>query len=108
MADQKKGRRVFVIGVGMTEFVKPKSDVAQGPHYPDLAKVAVERAVADACINIKEVESASVGNMFQNGAGQRSLYPAGLTGIPINNVHNACVFLLHFGAVGGARAPVTL
>lgn len=28
--------------------------------------------------------------MFQNGAGQRSLYPAGLYGVPIHNVHNAC------------------
>jgi len=70
--------------------MKPKSNVKDGPHYPDLAKMAVERALADACIDVKQIEQAFVGNMFQNGAGQRSLYPAGLMGIPIHNVHNAC------------------
>ena len=74
----------------MTPFTKPKPEAKDGPHYPDLAKMAVERALADACINVKQVEQAFVGNMFQNGAGQRSLYPAGLMGIPIHNVHNAC------------------
>jgi acetyl-CoA acetyltransferase len=29
-------------------------------------------------------------SQFANGAGQRSLYPMGITEIPIHNVHNAC------------------
>jgi acetyl-CoA acetyltransferase len=91
----------------VTPFTKPKSTPKEGPHYPDLAKVAVQRAVADACIDTKEIEQAFVGNMFQNGAGQRSLYPAGLMGIPIHNVHNACatgsnaLFLARNAVAGG-------
>ena len=29
-----KGKRVFVVGVGMTNFTKPKKDPGEGPHYP--------------------------------------------------------------------------
>jgi len=91
----------------MTPFTKPKPEAKDGPHYPDLAKMAVERAIADACIGVKDVEQAFVSNMFQNGAGQRSLYPAGIVGIPIHNVHNACasgsnaLFLARNAVAGG-------
>lgn len=46
--------RVFVIGVGMTKFEKPgKRDW----DYPEMAKVAIEGAIADAGIQYaKEVE----------------------------------------------------
>lgn len=83
-------QKVYVVGVGMSKFSKPKKDPAQGPHYPDLAKIAVTRAIEDACIDPKLIEQAAVGNMFANGAGQRSLYPLGIMDIPIYNVHNAC------------------
>ena len=85
-----KGRRVFVVGVGMTPFTKPKKDPAEGPHYPELVEVAVKRALADSCLEPAHIEAAYVGNMFANGAGQRSLYPLGFYKIPIHNVHNAC------------------
>ena len=47
----KKGRRVFVVGVGMSKFHKPKKNAGDGPHYPELANLAVGRALADACLD---------------------------------------------------------
>lgn len=85
-----KGRRVFVVGVGMTRFCRPqkKFDPAT-PDYPDFARVAVERACADASIEYRDVEAAVVGSLF-SPKGQRCLYDLGMTGIPIHNVANAC------------------
>jgi len=85
-----KGRRVFVVGVGMTPFTKPKSDPAEGPHWNLLGKWAVERALEDACVDRKDVEYAACGTMFNIGAAQRILYDVGIFGVPMNN---------------GARAP---
>jgi len=51
--EKRKGRRVFVVGNGMTRFLKP------GRHafdYDDLSKIAIERALRDANINYEEVE----------------------------------------------------
>ena len=38
--------RVFVVGVGMTPFTKPQKEVGVGAQYPELSKIAVERAIA--------------------------------------------------------------
>lgn len=85
-----KGRRVFVVGVGMTRFCKPQKKFdASEPDYPDFGKIAVERALEDACISYKDIESACVGSL-DNAKGQRCLYEVGMTGIPIHNVSNAC------------------
>lgn len=79
--------RVFVIGVGMTKFEKPGGE----KDYPDFAKEAGERALADACISFKEVDQAAVGYCYgESTSGQRALYALGLTGIPIYNVNNNC------------------
>jgi len=87
-ANQK--RRVFVVGLGMTKFCKPlkEFDKAQ-PDYPDFGRVAVERAMADACVKFDDIEAAAVGSL-SGAKGQRILYQMGLTGIPIFNVANAC------------------
>lgn len=87
-----KGRRVFVVGVGMTRFCKPEKDFdPKAPDYPDFAKVAVQRALEDACVSYKDIEAAVVGSMNQtNCKGQRCLYDMGMNGIPIHNVANAC------------------
>jgi len=86
----QKGNRVFVVGVGMTRFCKPlKKFDPKEPDYPDFGKVAVERALQDACISYKDIESASVGSL-SSPKGQRVLYELGMTGIPIHNVANAC------------------
>jgi len=81
-------RKVFVIGVGMTKFLKP------GSHnftYYDLGKQAVSRALLDCGVSYEQIESGFVGYVFQSScAGQRVLYETGMTGIPIVNVNNNC------------------
>merc|ERR1711943_96483 len=91
MSVSKKGKRVFVVGVGMTKFRKPqKKWNPEEPEYPEYAKVAVQRALDDACVKYSDVEFAAVGSCFSTGNGQRCLYEMGMTGIPIFNVANAC------------------
>ena len=49
----RTNKRVFVVGNGMTRFMKP------GKHsfdYPDLSKIAIERALRDAGIKFEQVE----------------------------------------------------
>ncbi|XP_041982295.1 sterol carrier protein 2 [Aricia agestis] len=80
-------RKVFVVGVGMTKFVKPSS----GVDYPELGKEAVEAALADARIKYEAVQQAVCGYVFGDSTcGQRVLYQVGMTGIPIYNVNNNC------------------
>mmetsp|Transcript_7431 Transcript_7431/g.8408 ORF Transcript_7431/g.8408 Transcript_7431/m.8408 type:complete len:424 (+) Transcript_7431:31-1302(+) len=81
-------RRVFIVGVGMTKFEKPgKRDW----DYPDMGKLAVTRALADAGIPYKEVEQACIGYVYGDSTcGQRALYEVGMSGIPIYNVNNNC------------------
>lgn len=82
--------RVFVVGVGMTRFCKPQR--APNPSAPtpgDFARVAVQRALDDACLSFTDVQAAAVGCMFSQ-RGQEALYQMGMTGIPIFNVANAC------------------
>ena len=82
------GRKVYVIGVGMTKFEKPG---AKQWDYPDMAKEAGERALADAGIPYDAIEQAAVGYCYgESTAGERAVYTLGLTGIPIYNVNNNC------------------
>lgn len=81
--------RVYVVGVGMTKFEKPgrRSDVC----YPDFAKEAVQKALADAKIPYTEVQQATVGYVYGDSTcGQRALYEVGMTAIPVYNVNNNC------------------
>uniref|UniRef100_A0A8C4S4A0 Sterol carrier protein 2 n=1 Tax=Erpetoichthys calabaricus TaxID=27687 RepID=A0A8C4S4A0_ERPCA len=82
--------RVFVVGVGMTKFEKP--GVRENFDYPDMAKEAGLKALADAGIPYSEVEQACVGYVYGDSTcGQRAIYHSlGLTGIPIINVNNNC------------------
>jgi acetyl-CoA acetyltransferase len=86
-------QRVFVVGNGMTKFMKP------GKHdkdYPQLSELAIRRALRDAGITFGQVEQAYVG--YVNGdscSGQRAVYTVGMTGIPIFNVNN-------YGCTGSA------
>ncbi|MCC6639741.1 MAG: lipid-transfer protein [Deltaproteobacteria bacterium] len=82
------GRKVYVIGVGMTKFEKPGSKQWD---YPDMAKEAGERALADAGVPYDAIEQAAVGYCYgESTAGERAVYTLGLTGIPIYNVNNNC------------------
>jgi sterol carrier protein 2 len=83
------GRKVFVVGVGMTKFEKPGS--REGWDYPDMAKEAGEKALKDAGISYTEVEQATVGYCYGDSTcGQRAVYQLGMTGIPVYNVNNNC------------------
>ncbi|XP_023820942.1 non-specific lipid-transfer protein [Oryzias latipes] len=89
MAPGKKNR-VFVIGVGMTKFDKPGA--RENDDYPEMAKEAGVKALADAGIPYSAVEQACVGYVYGDSTcGQRAIYHSlGLTGIPIINVNNNC------------------
>ncbi len=82
------GRKVFVIGVGMTKFEKPQTKEWD---YPDMAKESISNALSDAKIDYKEIEQACVGYVYgESTSGQRAVYQFGLTGIPVYNVNNNC------------------
>jgi acetyl-CoA acyltransferase len=82
------GRKVFVVGVGMTKFEKPQTKEWD---YPDMAKESISNALADAKIDYKEIEQACVGYVYgESTSGQRAVYQFGLTGIPVYNVNNNC------------------
>uniref|UniRef100_F7A5Y1 Sterol carrier protein 2 n=1 Tax=Ciona intestinalis TaxID=7719 RepID=F7A5Y1_CIOIN len=85
----RMGRNVYVIGVGMTKFEKPGR--RENFDYPDMAKEAGLKALADAGISYHQVEQAAVGYCYGDSTcGQRALYQLGMTGIPIYNVNNNC------------------
>ncbi|PSR29151.1 MAG: thiolase [Sulfobacillus benefaciens] len=77
---------VYVIGVGMTPFGKHPDRTAA-----DLAAEAILGALDDAGVKAADIEAAWVGHVFQGMAmGQRGLGAAGMSGLPITNVENAC------------------
>lgn len=82
-------RKVYVVGVGMTKFEKPGR--RENFDYPDMAKEAASKALADAKIPYDAIEQAVVGYVYgESTCGQRAVYQLGLTGIPVYNVNNAC------------------
>ena len=84
-----KGNRVFVVGVGMTKFEKPGRRA--GWDYPQMAKEAGDKALADAGVPYDSVEQVYVGYVYgESTSGQRAVYELGLTGIPVVNVNNNC------------------
>ena len=85
-------RKVAVIGVGVHPFGKLLEKSLQ-----DLSRVAIWNAIEDAGISPRDIDVAYVGNSLaglvtgQEGVrGQVVLRDAGLGGIPIINVENAC------------------
>jgi acetyl-CoA acetyltransferase len=82
-------RRTFVIGVGLTDFVKPAS--RPDWDYPDMVREAVAASLADARIAYEEIQQVAAGYCFADTtAGQRAVSELGLTGVPVLNVNNAC------------------
>ncbi|HEY1530962.1 MAG TPA: lipid-transfer protein [Galbitalea sp.] len=85
----QQGRRVFVVGVGMTKFEKPGR--REGWDYPDMARESGTNALQDAGIDFDQVEEAYVGYVYgESTAGERAIYELGMTGIPITNLNNNC------------------
>ena len=84
---KSSNREVLVAGVGMVPFCKP----SQSPSYDDMGSEAIRLALADSGIDYSLVEQAYAGYVFGDScAGQRTVYRAGMTGIPIVNVNNNC------------------
>jgi acetyl-CoA acyltransferase len=80
--------KTYVIGVGMTKFDKPGTKEGD---YPDWAKEAGEKALADAGVPFDSIEQAYAGYVYGDSTyGQRAIYELGLTGIPVINVNNNC------------------
>ncbi len=78
---------VLVAGVGMIPFTKP----GQSAPYDDMARDAISLALKDAGIDFGLVEQAYAGYVFgASCAGQRAVYKAGMSGIPVVNVNNNC------------------
>ena len=81
------GSKVLVAGVGMIPFAKPG---ASAP-YNEMGAAAGRLALEDAGIDYADVQQAYAGYVYGDStAGQRAIYPLGLTGIPVVNVNNNC------------------
>lgn len=79
--------KVYVAGVGMTKFIKPRDTYG----YEELGLEAAVKALVDAGVNYDEVDRAVAGYVYGDStSGQRVIYQLGLTGIPVYNVNNNC------------------
>src|SRR3989338_1438136 len=88
MSSASGKRKVFVVGVGMTKFEKPG---VRDWDYPDMAKEAGTKALADANIDYSQVQLVVCVYVYGDSpCGKRSVYELGLTGVPIYNVNNNC------------------
>ena len=77
----------LVAGVGMIPFTKP----GQNAPYDVMGAEAIRLTLEDAGVAYDAVEQAYVGYVFgESCSGQRVVYRAGMSGIPIINVNNNC------------------
>ncbi|KAK0704816.1 thiolase-like protein [Lasiosphaeris hirsuta] len=77
----------YVLGVGMTKFIKPRGKV----DYTELGFEAGVKAMLDAQITYDDVEQGIACYCYGDSTcGQRVFYQFGMTGIPIYNVNNNC------------------
>ena len=78
---------VYVLGVGMTKFIKPRGSV----DYTELGFEAGIKAMLDSQINYDEVDQGIACYCYGDSTcGQRVFYQFGMTQIPIYNVNNNC------------------
>ncbi len=102
------GRKVFVIGVGMTKFERCELDVR------DLTKDALTQALNDSGTPFEDIEQAFCG--YVNGMstlGQQCVYNVGMSGIPVFNVNNNCAtgstaLLLGYNAIRFGQSECVL
>lgn len=79
--------KVYIIGVGMTEFLAPRNRFS----YEELGLEAAVKALLDADLTYDSVDQAVAGYVYGDSTcGQRVLYQLGLTGVPVYNVNNNC------------------
>jgi acetyl-CoA acyltransferase len=108
-------RDVYVAGAGMTLFAKQP-----GRSLKDLTSEAVRTALADASLDVGDVQACWFGNAVAGSitgqemvAAQVTLRPLGLGGIPMFNVENACAsassaFHLAWQSVAAGMCDVAL
>lgn len=78
---------VYVAGVGMTKFIKPRDLMG----YEEMGLEACVKALLDAGITYDSVEQVVAGYVYGDStSGQRVVYQLGMTGIPVMNVNNNC------------------
>lgn len=79
--------RTLVAGVGMIPFATPRN----ADPYDQMAPPAIRSALADAGLDIADVQQAYAGYVYGDStSGQRALYQVATTGIPVVNVNNNC------------------
>ncbi|KAL1849035.1 hypothetical protein Plec18167_006814 [Paecilomyces lecythidis] len=77
----------YVLGVGMTKFIKPRGKV----DYHEMGFEAGVKAMLDAHINYDDVEQGVACYVYGDSTcGQRVFYQFGQTKIPVYNVNNNC------------------
>lgn len=77
----------YVLGVGMTKFIKPRGKV----DYTEVGFEAGIKAMLDAQINYDDVDQGVACYCYGDSTcGQRVFYQFGMTQIPIYNVNNNC------------------
>ncbi|KAH6663381.1 putative Non-specific lipid-transfer protein [Halenospora varia] len=83
----KRNEPCYVLGVGMTKFIKPRGKV----DYTELGFEAGVKAMLDAQINYDDVDQGVACYCYGDSTcGQRVFYQFGMTQIPIYNVNNNC------------------
>ncbi|CAL5873982.1 uncharacterized protein PFLUO_LOCUS8267 [Penicillium psychrofluorescens] len=84
---KKQTSPAYVLGVGMTKFIKPRGKV----DYNELGYEAGIKAMLDAQITYDDVDQGVACYVYGDSTcGQRVFYQFGLTNIPIYNVNNNC------------------
>ena len=84
---KKQRGSAYVLGVGLTKFVKPRGLV----DYTELGFEAGIKALLDAHITYDDVEMGVASYCYGDSvSGQRVFYQFGMTEIPILNVNNNC------------------
>ncbi|KAL4769604.1 thiolase-like protein [Aspergillus nidulans var. acristatus] len=87
MPKSKPSIPTYVLGVGMTQFLKPR----RIREYPELGYEAGIKAMQDAKITYDDVEAGIACYCYgDTTSGQRIFYQFGQTSIPIYNTNNAC------------------
>ena len=84
---RRNGQPAYVLGVGMTKFIKPRGKV----DYTELGFEAGVKAMLDAKITYDDVDQGVACYCYGDSTcGQRVFYQFGMTQIPIYNVNNNC------------------
>ncbi|KAL8842769.1 MAG: hypothetical protein Q9176_002405 [Flavoplaca citrina] len=84
---KKPAAPAYVLGVGLTKFVKPRGKI----DYTELGFEAGIKALLDAKINYDDVDQGVACYCYGDSTcGQRVFYQFGMTQIPIYNVNNNC------------------